>query len=117
MGTWVTFFVVVKYSLKKCPRSVNNFRTNYFFVILGILKGLRPSRRVPSCPVVPRRRRRRRPLSVRPVVRPVVVVRPLSVRPSRRPSRRPPRRRPSSVRSSTFVPSLSVLCPFVPSSV
>ena len=28
-------------------------------------------------------RRRRRPLSVRPVVRPVVVVRPLSVRPSR----------------------------------
>ena len=39
-----------------------------------------------------RRRRRRRPLSVRPVVGPVVAVRPLSVRP--RPSRRG---RPSSV--------------------
>ena len=44
----------------------------------------RPSRRVPSCPVVSRRRRR-----------------PLSVCPSRRPSRRPSR------------PSSSVLCPSV----
>ena len=66
------------------------------------------SRRVPSCPVVvvvflcP---------SVRPIVRPVVVVRPLSVHPrpssvvvrplSVRPSRRPSRRRrPSTVRPS-----------------
>ena len=58
----------------------------YFLVNIGYF--LRPS--VVSC-----RRRRRRPLSVRPVVRPVVVVvRPLSVRP--RPSRR--RRRPLSVR-------------------
>ena len=53
----------------------------------------RPS--VPSCPSRPSHRRRRRPLSVRPAVRPVVVVRPLSVRPvvSRR-------RRPLSVRPS-----------------
>ena len=35
----------------------------------------------PSVPSCPSRSRRRRPPSVRPVVRPVVVVRPLSVRP------------------------------------
>ncbi len=51
-----------------------------------------PVRRRPSSSVVVVR-----PLSVRPVVRPIVVVRPLSVRPYRRPSRR---RRPFSVRPS-----------------
>ena len=48
----------------------------------------------PSVPSCPSRRRHRRPLSVHPVGRPVVVVRPLS-----------------SVRPSTSVPSSSVLCP------
>ena len=78
----------------------------------------------PSVPSCPSHRRRRRPLSVRRVVRPVVVVcpssvhpavsrrrrrRPLSVGPPRRP---PPRRRPSSVRPSPSVPSSSsILCP------
>ena len=89
--------------------SVSRGKPSIYF-LLNIGYPLRPSRRVPSCPVVvvvvvvlcP---------SVRPVVRPVVVVRPLSVRPrpsvvvvrplSVRPSRRPSRRRrPSSVRPS-----------------
>ena len=59
----------------------------------------------PSVPSFSSRRRRRRPLSLRPSVRPIVVVRPLSVRPvvsRRRPlSVRPSHlRRPSSVRPS-----------------
>ena len=88
----------------------------YFSVNIGY--PLRPSRRVPSCSVMSRRVPSSSSSSVRPSVpssvpsssssvlcpsvhvrpRPsVVVVRPLSVRPSRRPSRR---RRPSSVRPS-----------------
>ena len=77
------------------------------YVLVNIGYPLRPPRRVPSCPVVvvvlcPSVRLVVRPVVVvRPLfVRPrpsVVVVRPLSVRPSRRPSRR---RRVSSVRPS-----------------
>ena len=102
---------------------------NYIHIYIYI-PSVRPSRCVPS-----RRRRRRASLccpSVRPDVRPSVVVRPLSVRPvmSRRRRRRPlsvrpsrrlfRRRRPSSVRPSTVhvrpSPS-SGFCPSVPSSV
>ena len=70
-------FIFLKMS-QKCEQ------ISYDFFFLCIYTGV-----FPLCPVVSRRRRRR----------------PLSVRPSRRPSRR---RRPSSVRPSSVRPSTSV---------
>ena len=60
IGTWLKdIFWDFFEKIQRCPRSVNNFRTNYSFDILGDLCGPKWSRR---------RRRRRHPLSVRPSV-------------------------------------------------
>ena len=66
--------------------SISRGKLSIYF-LLNIGYSLRPSRRVPSCPVVVVLCPSVRPVvlvlrpSVRPVVRPVVVLRPLSVRP------------------------------------